>query len=162
MPIARLVEYKIALPSEYAFDLLMSIGNTNMFMPITRPGSIPAPRIPSKYSERIRRLEDMSRELGRVMSQYSIPPPQMPREVKIGLFNELLEYVLEDGEDLLTRIRQYLSSIEGVRSEYERLRGIADVVSTAGEVIVEKTQAFLDRYCAVKRGGLQRIQECSG
>ncbi|MFP3173977.1 MAG: hypothetical protein RXR44_05335, partial [Vulcanisaeta sp.] len=60
MPIARLVEYKIALPSEYAFDLLMSIGNTNMFMPITRPGSIPAPRIPSKYSERIRKLEDMS------------------------------------------------------------------------------------------------------
>jgi len=142
MPIARLVEYKIALPSEYAFDLLMSIGNTNMFMPITRPGSIPAPRIPSKYSERIRRLEDMSRELGRVISQYSIPPPQMPHEVKVSLFNELLEYVLEDGEDLLTRIRQYLSSIEGVRSEYERLRGIVDVVSTAGEVIVEKLRHF--------------------
>jgi hypothetical protein len=47
----------------------------------------------------------------------------MPHEVKVSLFNELLEYVLEDGEDLLTRIRQYLSSIEGVRSEYERLRG---------------------------------------
>jgi V/A-type H+-transporting ATPase subunit I len=142
MPIARLVEYKIALPSEYAFDLLMIIGNTNMFMPITRPGSIPAPRIPSKYSERIRKLEDISRELGRVLSQYSIPPPQAPREVKVGLFSELLEYALEDGEDLLTRVRQYLSSIEGIRSEYERLRGIVDVVSAVGEVVMERLRHF--------------------
>ncbi|MCG2894799.1 MAG: ATPase, partial [Vulcanisaeta sp.] len=142
MPIARLVEYKIALPPEYAFDLLMIIGNTNMFMPITRPGSIPAPRIPSKYSERIRRLEDISRELGRVLSQYSIPPPQAPREVKVGLFSELLEYALEDGEDLLTRVRQYLSSIEGIRGEYERLRGIVDVVSAVGEVVMERLRHF--------------------
>jgi V/A-type H+-transporting ATPase subunit I len=142
MPIARLVEYKIALPPEYAFDLLMIIGNTNMFMPITRPGSIPAPRIPSKYSERIRRLEDISRELGRVLSQYSIPPPQVPREVKVGLFSELLEYALEDGEDLLTRVRQYLSSIEGIRGEYERLRGIVDVVSAVGEVVMERLRHF--------------------
>ncbi|MCG2880621.1 MAG: ATPase [Vulcanisaeta sp.] len=142
MPIARLVEYKIALPPEYAFDLLMIIGNTNMFMPITRPGSIPAPRIPSKYSERIRRLEDISRELGRVLSQYSIPPPQAPREVKVGLFSELLEYALEDGEDLLTRVRQYLSSIEGIRGEYERLKGIVDVVSAVGEVVMERLRHF--------------------
>ncbi len=41
MPIARLIEYKIALPSEHAFDLLMNIGNAGYFMPITRPGVIP-------------------------------------------------------------------------------------------------------------------------
>ncbi|MGC9152327.1 MAG: V-type ATPase 116kDa subunit family protein [Vulcanisaeta sp.] len=143
MPIARLIEYKIALPSEYAFDLLMNIGNTNLFMPISRPGVIPAPRVPSKYSERIRKVEDISRELSRVLSQYSVPPPQKPHEVKVGLFNDLIEYIIEDGEDLLTRIRQYLDSINGIRNEYERLRGIVDVASTVGGIIMEKLRHFL-------------------
>ncbi|MFB6470904.1 MAG: V-type ATPase 116kDa subunit family protein [Vulcanisaeta sp. AZ3] len=142
MPIARLVEYKIALPSEYAFDLLINIGNVKYFMPITRPGTIPAPRVPSKYSERVRKVEDLSREIGRVMVQYSVPPPQTPREVKVSLFDELIENVLEDGEDLLTRIRQYLNTIEGVRAEYDRLRGITDVISSVGEVIMEKLKYF--------------------
>jgi V/A-type H+-transporting ATPase subunit I len=142
MPIARLVEYKIALPSEYAFDLLINIGNVKYFMPITRPGTIPAPRVPSKYSERVRKVEDLSREIGRVMVQYSVPPPQTPREVKVGLFDELIENVLEDGEDLLTRIRQYFNTIEGVRAEYDRLRGITDVISSVGEVIMEKLRYF--------------------
>ncbi|WP_243678286.1 V-type ATPase 116kDa subunit family protein [Vulcanisaeta distributa] len=143
MPIARLIEYKIALPSEHAFDLLMNIGSAGYFMPINRPGVIPAPRVPGEYSEKIRRVEDISRELGRVLNQYSIPPPSTPHEVKISLFNELLEYIIEDGEDLLTRIRQYLDSIEGVRNEYMRLRGVVDVMSSVGEVIMERLRHFL-------------------
>ncbi|ADN50277.1 V-type ATPase 116kDa subunit family protein [Vulcanisaeta distributa] len=143
MPIARLIEYKIALPSEHAFDLLMNIGNAGYFMPITRPGVIPAPRVPGKYSEKIRRVEDISRELSRILNQYSIPPPATPHEVKISLFNELLEYIIEDGEDLLTRVRQYLDSIEGVRNEYVRLRGIVDVMSSVGEIIMERLRHFL-------------------
>ncbi|MGC9179441.1 MAG: V-type ATPase 116kDa subunit family protein [Vulcanisaeta sp.] len=142
MPIARLIEYKIALPSEYAFDLLMNIGDAGYFMPITRPGVIPAPKVPGKYSERIRRVEDISRELNRILSQYSIPPPVTPHEVKIGLFNELLEYIIEDGEDLLTRVRQYLDSIEGIRNEYMRLRGIVDVLSSVGDIVIEKLRHF--------------------
>lgn len=143
MPIARLIEYKIALPSEHAFDLLMNIGNAGYFMPITRPGVIPAPKVSGKYSEKIRKVEDISRELGRILNQYSIPPPTTPHEVKISLFNELLEYIIEDGgEDLLTRVRQYLDTIEGIRSEYVRLRSIVDVVSTVGGVIMEKLKHF--------------------
>ncbi|WP_054855477.1 hypothetical protein [Vulcanisaeta sp. JCM 16161] len=143
MPIARLIEYKIALPSEHAFDLLMNIGNAGYFMPITRPGVIPAPKVPGKYSEKIRRVEDISRELGRVLNQYSIPPPATPHEVKVGLFNELLEYIIEDGEDLLTRVKQYLDSIEGIRNEYMKLRGIVDVVSSVGSIIMERLRHFL-------------------
>lgn len=144
MPIVRLIEYKIALPSEYAFDLLMNIGNTGYFMPITRPGIIPAPKVPGKYSERIRRVEDISRELGRILAQYSIPPPPTTHEVKVGLFDELVEYIIEDGDDLLTRIRQYLGSIEGVRIEYNKLRGgLVDVLTSVGGVVVEKLRHFL-------------------
>ncbi len=143
MPIARLIEYKIALPSEHAFDLLMNIGNTGYFMPITRPSAIPAPRVPTKYAEKIRKVEDISRELSRILSQYSIPPPTAPHEVRISLFNELLEYIIEDGEDLLTRIRQYLDAIEGVRNEYMKLRGIVDVISSVGDVIMERLRHFL-------------------
>ncbi len=143
MPIARLIEYKIALPSEYAFDLLMNIGNTGYFMPITRPGVIPAPKVSGKYSERIRRVEDVSRELSRILTQYSIPPPPTLHEVKVGLFDELVEYIIEDGDDLLTRIRQYLGSIEGIRIEYNKLRGLVDVLSSVGGFIMEKLKHFL-------------------
>ncbi len=99
--------------------------------------------MPGKYSEKIRRVEDISRELSRILNQYSIPPPATPHEVKISLFNELLEYIIEDGEDLLTRVRQYLDSIEGVRNEYVRLRGIVDVMSSVGEIIMERLRHFL-------------------
>lgn len=100
--------------------------------------------MPGKYSEKIRRVEDISRELSRILNQYSIPPPATPpHEVKISLFNELLEYIIEDGEDLLTRVRQYLDSIEGVRNEYVRLRGIVDVMSSVGGIIMERLRHFL-------------------
>ncbi len=142
MPIARLVEYKIAIPSEYAFDLLMEIGNEGIFMPISRPGVIPAPRLPGKYVDRIRKAEEIARELSRVLMQYSIPPPEEKSEVKISTFEELLERIIEDGEDLLTRVRQYMEAIETTKAEVERLRGIVDVVSAVGRAVLERFRRF--------------------
>ncbi|WP_069808268.1 V-type ATPase 116kDa subunit family protein [Vulcanisaeta thermophila] len=161
MPIARLVEYKVAVPSKYAFDLLMSIGNAGIFMPITRPGIIPTPRMPSDYGDRIRRVEDISRELGRVLSQYQIPSPEVKEEVKVSTFNDMLEYIIEEGDELLTRVRQYTSAIEGLREELSRVRGILDVVSTTGPVILRGLRHFIIDVVPINEGDFNEFRKAS-
>jgi V/A-type H+-transporting ATPase subunit I len=137
MPIVRVVEYKVALPADYAPDLLLGLGKLGYFMPLTRPSTLPSPRLPQRFLDRVRKLEDTARELSRVLQEYSVDPPSEVREIKVESFDEALSYALEEGTELLTRINQYLSSIGSVRAELDQLRrmlDVADFVVGAGDL----------------------------
>jgi len=126
MPIARVVEYKIALPSDYALDLLLGLGKLGYFMPLTRPSTLPSPRLPQRYVDRVRRLEDLSRELSRVLQEYSVDPPTESRPIRLSSFEEALNLALEEGEDLMKRINQYLTSINNLRADVDYAKKILD------------------------------------
>ena len=132
MPLERVVEYRVALPSRYIFDLIAKVGELGIAMLMTRPPELPAPHIPSDVADMIKKAEDIVRDLSKIVTTYNIPPPEKTIELTFTDFKEMVNYVTSEGSDLLTRITQYTSTIESIKPELESLRRYLEIISRVG------------------------------
>ncbi len=134
MPLEKIAEYRIALPSRYAFDLIAKFGELGYVMLPPRPPEIPAPHIPSDIADALRRVDEVARELSKVVSSYNVAPPESPITLKFSNFAEMIRYVDEEGKEILARVSQYLTTLTELSNELNVLSRYLELLQRVGVV----------------------------
>jgi len=136
VPLEKIIEYRVALPVRQALDLIAKVGELGLAMLSPRPPEIPAPHLPSDVYDEIRRVDEIVRDLSKVVTAYSIPHPEKTIHLSFSSFNEMVKYVIDEGTELLQRITQYTTSLESLKTEYSSLSRYLEIVKRVGMVVI--------------------------
>jgi len=141
VPIVSFVEFRVAVPAEYAPDLLYFIGLTNSAMVEERPKELPSPpRI--DFLDLARRLYDISATLSQYLPGVE-PRGDLPRDRPIS---EVVRESLELGEEILGRINLMHRSLSELSARLNQVRlehQIASLVERLGIPRLENLGADL-------------------
>ena len=142
MPLEKIAEYRIALPARHAFDLIAKLGELGYIMLPPRPPEIPAPHMPPEIADALRRVDEIARELSKVVSAYNIEPPPEPVTLRFSGFQDMIKYVVEEGGEILTRVNQYLSTLNELTNELNVLSRYLEVLQRVGAATIPELRYF--------------------
>ncbi len=134
MPLEKIAEYRIALPARCAFDVIAKLGELGYVMLPPRPPEIPAPHIPSDVADALRRVDEIARELSKVASSYNIEPPESPITLRFSSFSDMIKYVMDEGNEILARVSQYVTTLTELSNELNVLTRYLEVLQRVGAV----------------------------
>ncbi len=142
MPLERIAEYRIALPAKQAFDVIAKLGELGYVMLPPRPAELPAPHIPSEIAEAARRCDEVARELSKILSTYNVPPPEAPIEIAFTSFLDMAQKASDEGSEILTRVNQYINTINEVSQELTTFKRYLEVLERVGPVGLPEFRHF--------------------
>lgn len=117
MPIERVVEYRISVPFESALDVIAKIGEIGVFMFMSRPPEMPSPPIPQDIYDKVKYVEEASRELKQLLPEVE---PTSVNQYRFKSFSDMLIKVYDDLSNFMLRIKQFQDQINNASIEIDR------------------------------------------